>query len=175
VFHDALIAFRQLTQPVLAVVHGAVAGGGLSLALGCDFIIAEEKTKFATAYRKLGAATDGGMTHSLSRILGQRKALELLLMGEIFLAPQALELGLINRVVSEANLEADVAAFCDVLARNAPAANGCIKRLVYEAPTATFEEQLSREMRGFSEIAATDDFKEGVTAFIERRIPAFAK
>lgn len=172
-FHAVLLALRDLSQPVVAVVHGAVAGGGLSLALGCDFVIAGEETKFATAYRKIGASSDGGMSLLLSRVLGTRKALELMLAGEVFLAPQALSLGLINRVVPEAGLDAEVAAFCGVLAGNSRAANACVKRLVHAAPTASFDEQLTREMEGFCALAAGADFREGVTAFAARRAPSF--
>lgn len=172
-FHAALLALRDLPQPVVALVHGAVAGGGLSLALGCDFVVAEERTKFATAYRKLGASSDGGMSLLLSRILGTRKALELMLAGEVFLAPEALSLGLVNRVAPEAALEAALVAFCEVLAGNSRASNACVKRLVHAAPTASFDEQLTRELEGFCALASGADFREGVTAFAERRPPVF--
>ena len=172
-FHSTLLALRDLPQPVVAVVHGAVAGGGLSLALGCDFVIAEERTKFATAYRKLGASSDGGMTHLLTRILGTRKTLELMLAGEVFLAPEALSLGLVNRIAPEAALEDEVAAFCNILAGNSRAANACVKRLVHNAPLASFDAQLSREMEGCCTLAAGADFREGVRAFTARRAPDF--
>ncbi|MHA4854376.1 enoyl-CoA hydratase/isomerase family protein [Rhodococcus sp. MSC1_016] len=172
-FHATILAFRDLPQPVVAVVHGAVAGGGLSLALACDFVIAGEGAKFATAYRKIGASPDGGMSLLLSRILGPRKALELMLVGETFMASEARSLGLVNRVVADAALDAEATSFCGVLARNSRASNACVKRLVNAAPTASFEEQLSREMEGFCALAAGADFSEGVTAFVARRTPNF--
>ena len=172
-FHDALLAFRRMGKPTIAVVHGAAAGGGLSLALACDFVIAEESTKFSVAYRRLGAATDGGMTHLLAALLGQRRAVELLLASDVFSAAQALAMNLVNRVVPAADLEAEIDCLVRKLAENAPASVAALKRLVYQAPAATYDEQLHREMTAFVQCAATDDFREGVTAFLERRPPAF--
>ena len=172
-FHEILVTFRRMSKTTVAVVHGAVAGGGLSLALACDIVVAEERTKFAIAYRRLGASADGGMTHLLTRLLGQRKAIELLLLSDAFSAAEALRLGLINRVVAEPDIEAEIANLTLALAENAPASVGALKRLTYEAPTASFEEQLSRELAAFAECAATADFREGIKAFRERRNPVF--
>lgn len=173
-FHEIVLSLRKMPMPVVAVVHGAVAGGGLSLALACDFVIAVEGTKFATAYRNIGASTDGGMTHLLTRLVGTRKALELLLHAGQFSPEEALSLGLINRVVAADALDTELDKVCSVFAGNARAATAVTKRLVYQAPTATFDTQLGREMAGFAEVAQTKDFKEGVTAFAERRKPNFS-
>lgn len=172
-FHEALVTLRRMPKATVAVVHGACAGGGLSLSLACDFVLAEERTKFAVAYRKIGAATDGGMTHLLSRLVGQRRAVELLLLSDGFTAAQALEWGLVNRVVPEQGLEDELARISEALAANAPTSVGALKGLVYGAPHASFEEQLSRELAAFSRCADTADFREGVAAFSERRAPRF--
>lgn len=172
-FHEALVALRRMPKATVAAVHGACAGGGLSLALACDFVIADERTKFAVAYRKIGAATDGGMTHLLSRLVGQRRAVELLLLSDGFTAAQALEWGLVNRVVPEGPLEDELARMTAELAANASVAVGALKGLVYGAPHASFEEQLSRELAAFARCADTADFKEGIAAFAERRSPRF--
>ena len=172
-FHDALLSLRRSAATSIAVVHGACAGGALSLALACDFVVADDKAKFAAAYRKLGASADGGMTHALTRALGQRRALELLLLSDTFTAAEALQMGLINRLVSSDNLEAEVARMTDILRGNAPASVRALKGLAYQAPTTSFDQQLSHELAAFAQCAGTADFREGVRAFAERRQPVF--
>jgi 2-(1,2-epoxy-1,2-dihydrophenyl)acetyl-CoA isomerase len=172
-FHDALLSLRRSTATSIAVVHGACAGGALSLALACDFVIAEDKAKFAAAYRKLGASADGGMTHALTRALGQRRALELLLLSDTFTAVDALQMGLINRLASSDNLEAEVTRMAGVLRGNAPASVRALKGLVYQAATTSIDQQLSLELAAFAQCAGTADFREGVRAFAKRRQPVF--
>lgn len=172
-FHDALLSLRRSAATSIAVVQGACAGGALSLALACDFVVAEDKAKFAAAYRKLGASADGGMTHALTRVLGQRRALELLLLSDTFTAADALQMGLINRLVSSENLEMEVTRMTSILSRNAPASVRALKGLTYQAPTTSFDQQLSFELAAFARCAGTADFREGVSAFAERRQPVF--
>lgn len=172
-FHDAMLSLRRSAKPSVAVVHGACAGGAMSLALGCDFIVAEAAATFAVAYRRLGATADGGMTHTLTRVLGQRRALELMLASDRITADEALRLGLINRTVKADMLETEVATLTETLRRNAPIATGMVKALVYDSPTAPFERQLSAELDAFARCAATADFQEGLQAFLARRPPNF--
>lgn len=172
-FHDALLSLRRSAAASIAVVHGACAGGALSLALACDFIVADDKTKFAAAYRKLGASSDGGMTHALTRVLGQRRALELLLLSDTFTATEAQQMGLVNRLASSADLEAEVSRMTNTLRGNAPASVRALKGLTYQAPTTSFDQQLSSELVAFAQCAGTADFREGVNAFTERRQPVF--
>lgn len=172
-FHDALLSLRRSAATSIAVVHGACAGGALSLALACDFVVAEERTKFAVAYRKLGASADGGMTHALTRVLGQRRALELLLLSDTFTAAEALQMGLINRTVPSDNLENEVTRMAAILRGNAPTSVRALKGLAYQAPITSFDQQLSSELAAFAQCAATADFREGVRAFAERRQPVF--
>lgn len=172
-FHDALLSLRRSPATSIAVVHGACAGGALSLALACDFIVAEDKAKFATAYRKLGASADGGMTHALTRALGQRRALELLLLHDTFTAAEALQMGLINRLASPDDLETEVTRMAGILRGNAPASVRALKGLTYQAPSTSFDQQLSLELAAFTLCAGTADFREGVRAFSERRQPLF--
>lgn len=172
-FHDALLSLRRSAATSIAVVHGACAGGALSLALACDFVVADDNAKFAAAYRKLGASADGGMTHALTRVLGQRRALELLLLSETFTAADALQMGLINRLASSPDLETEVSRMVDVLRGNAPASVRALKGLAYQAPTTSFDQQLSSELAAFAQCAGTADFREGVNAFTERRQPVF--
>lgn len=172
-FHDAMLSLRRSAKPSIAVVHGACAGGAMSLALGCDFIVADAAATFAVAYRRLGATADGGMTHTLTRVLGQRRALELMLVSDHITAAEALRLGLINRVAAADDLERDVAALADTLRGNSPIATAAVKALVYDSPTASFERQLSAELGAFARCAASADFQEGLQAFLGRRPPNF--
>lgn len=172
-FHEALLSLRRSTKPSIALVHGACAGGGLSLALACDFVIAAQEAKLAVAYRKLGTSSDGGMTHLLTRMLGQRRALDLLLLSDTFTADEALRLGLVNRISPAADLEAELSRMIVALRQNAPASVDALKRLAYGSPTSSFEQQLAAELAAFAECAGTDDFREGVRAFAERRVPHF--
>jgi 2-(1,2-epoxy-1,2-dihydrophenyl)acetyl-CoA isomerase len=172
-FHHAILALRRAPKPVLASVHGAVAGAGVSLAAAADLCIAAEGTKFTMAYSRLGTSPDGGATHTLPRLLGYRKALELVLLSDAFDARAALELGLVNWVVGAGQLEAETGAIAGRLARGATAAYGEIKRLVYAGQDRTLEAQLEAEAEAFARCAGTRDFAEGVTAFVEKRKPLF--
>ena len=172
-FHDFITALADAPQPVLASIGGAAAGGGLSLALACDLVIASSDAKLAFAYRQLGTSPDGGSTFSLPRAVGAKRAADLLLLRDAIPAEEALALGLINRVVPPDELEAETARVARRLAANAVAANAGTKALLRRSLDRSLAEQLAAERRTFEACAATADFKEGVAAFIGRRPPAF--
>ncbi|HET9405055.1 MAG TPA: enoyl-CoA hydratase-related protein [Burkholderiales bacterium] len=172
-FHHAILALRRAPKPVLAAVHGAVAGAGVSLVAAADLAVAAEGTKFTMAYSKLGTSPDGGATHTLPRLLGHRKALELILLSDTFDARAALGLGLVNWVVGADQLEIETRSIARRLAQGATAAYGEIKRLVYAGQDRTFAAQLEAEVEAFARCAGTRDFAEGVTAFVEKRKPDF--
>jgi 2-(1,2-epoxy-1,2-dihydrophenyl)acetyl-CoA isomerase len=171
--HHAILALRRAPKPVLAAVHGAVAGAGASLMAAADLCIAAEGTKFTMAYSRLGTSPDGGATHTLPRLLGDRKALELLLLSDTFDAQAALAMGLVNRVVAAEQLEAETGALAQRLAQGATRAYGEIKRLVYVGQDRALAAQLEAEAEAFARCAGTRDFAEGVTAFVEKRKPNF--
>lgn len=172
-FHEFLMTLRSLSAPTIAAVYGAAAGGGLSLALACDFVFAQPGTKMVVAYRKLGTSADGGMTHLLTHLLGPRKALDLMLRQDRLTAEEALALGLITDVLPVENFEDLLAAEVQALAGNAPAAVREVKALVYAAARTSYGSQLQAEAGGFSRCAATEDFREGVGAFLQKRAPIF--
>ncbi|MCY1222757.1 putative enoyl-CoA hydratase echA8 [compost metagenome] len=172
-FHEFLMTLRSLAVPTVALLHGAAAGGGLSLALACDFVFAREDTKMAVAYRKLGVSADGGMTHLLTSLLGPRKAMDLMLRKDSFDAREALALGLITDVVSREEFEEKLSGKLADLASNAPAVVREVKALVYGAGHTSYGAQLQAETGSFSRCAATADFREGVSAFLDRRTPNF--
>ena len=171
--HAGIINLRNLPFPVIAQIHGAVAGAGLSVALACDFAIAAEGAQFSTAYAKIGLSPDGGSTFFLPRIVGMRKATELVMLSDTLTAVQAGELGLVNRVVPADQLEAEVQKLAARLATGATQAFARAKRLITQSFTTPIQQHLDDEIAYFSECARTADFKEGVTAFVEKRKPDF--
>ena len=164
---------QELHQPVIARVRGACAGFGLSLMLGCDLAVCADDAKFTTAYAALGLPGDGGVSYFLPRLVGNRKALELLLLSERFDAAEAYRLGLVNKVVPVADLDAEVAALVERLKNGPHHAYGEIKRLVHASFDTLLESQLQSEAEAFARCAATEDFGEGVRAFLEKRPPDF--
>ena len=171
--HAAIEQLHRMPQPVLARVHGAVAGFGLSLMCACDLAIAAQDAYFTSAYRHLGLTPDGGLSYALPRLIGSKKAMEMLLLGERFGAEEALRLGLVNRVVPEAELERATAAMADALAGGPALATRNGKRLLRESLSQSLSEQLAAEAKSFGACAATGDFAEGVRAFLEKRAPRF--
>jgi 2-(1,2-epoxy-1,2-dihydrophenyl)acetyl-CoA isomerase len=164
---------QRLPQPVIARVRGACAGFGLSLMLGCDLAVAADNAKFTTAYSAIALSGDGGASYFLPRIVGRRKAAELLLLADRFDAAEAQRLGLINRVVPVADLDAEVARLVARLNGGPRHAYAEIKRLLADSHDCRLETQLQSEAEAFARCAATGDFAEGVTAFLDKRKPGF--
>jgi len=171
--HRAILALRRAPKPVLASVHGAVAGAGVSVMAAADLAIAADGTKFTMAYSRLGTSPDGGATYSLPRLVGMRKALELILLSDSIDAREALGLGLVNWVVGAEQLAAETASIARRLAQGATAAFAEIKQLVNQSYDQTLSAQLNAEVEAFARCAGTRDFAEGVTAFVEKRKPNF--
>ena len=171
--HGGLRLLAQLKAPVVASVHGAVAGGGLGVALGCDLVIAAEGTKFGIAYPGIGASCDCSTSWGLPRIVGVRKAMELAFLGENFDAAQALELGIVNRVVPAAELAGATEALVQRLAQGPTQAYGHLKRLLRASLQNDLDTHLDAEAAGFRDCAGTQDFREGVAAFFDKRPPVF--
>ncbi|MEP7155874.1 MAG: enoyl-CoA hydratase [Betaproteobacteria bacterium] len=171
--HAGIVNLRNMPFPVIAQIHGAVAGAGLSVALACDFAIASDDAKFSTAYARIGLSPDGGSTFFLPRIVGMRKALELVMLSDTIDAARAADLGLVNRVVPAAELEAEVQQLATRLSRGATQAFARAKRLINQSYSTPIQQHLDDEIAFFAECARTADFKEGVTAFVEKRKPEF--
>jgi 2-(1,2-epoxy-1,2-dihydrophenyl)acetyl-CoA isomerase len=169
----ALMTLASLPQPVIASVHGAVAGAGVSIALACDLCIAATGTQFNLAYARIGASPDAGSTWSLPRVVGTRKALELALLAESLSAEEALRLGIVNRVVPRNVLEEETEILARRLAGGPAFAYGRIKRLINSSFEKGLEDQLDAEREAFCACAGTADFGEGLDAFFEKRRPVF--
>jgi len=172
-FHGIVTTIRTMPKPVIAVLQGAVAGGGLGLALACDVAIAADNVVMISAYTKLGTSPDGGTTWSVTQALGARRAIEFIMLNDPLDAKGALALGFVNRVVPLADLETESMAYALRFVAGSKGANAAVKRLVHAAAEGQFASQLALERASFIERAGTADFREGVTAFIEKRPTRF--
>jgi len=171
--HATIEALHRMPQPIIASVHGAVAGFGLSLMCACDLALAADDAYFSAAYRNLGLTPDGGLSYALPRAVGSKKAMEIVLLGERFGAEEALRWGLVNRVVPLADLARETAAFAAALAEGPAMATRNAKRLLRQSSSQPLSVQLDAEAKSFGACAATADFVEGVRAFLEKRPPHF--
>lgn len=173
VLHHAIVDFRRIPYPVIAAVNGVAAGAGFSLALMCDLRIASAEASLVCAYGRIGASPDGGMTYFLPRVVGPAKALELLLNDPVLSAEQALDAGLVSRVVPASDLAAAAREKAEKLATKAPHYVRMAKRLVGESFDNSLTEQLQLERHGIADSMATEDLRAGVAAFLEGREPSF--
>lgn len=171
--HRAVLALRRALKPVVASVHGAVAGAGVSLVAAADFVIAAADTQFTLAYSRIGTSPDGGATWFLPRLVGYQKALELMLLSEPVDAATMQALGLVNRVVPASELEQETRRIVARFATGPTLAYAATKRLVNQALDSRLAAHLDEEAQAFARCAATRDFAEGVTAFVEKRKPVF--
>ncbi|MDD5248773.1 MAG: enoyl-CoA hydratase [Rhodocyclaceae bacterium] len=171
--HGSVLRLRRMGKPVVASVQGAAAGFGLSLMNACDLALAADNAYFTLAYCHLGTSPDGGATWGLPRLVGLKQAMEIALLGDRFDAARALELGLVNRVVPVAELDAATREFAARLAAGPTAAYAKTKRLLNESVNRTLAEQLLAEQDDFVASALTEDFAAGVRAFVDKRQPEF--
>lgn len=171
--HAAVRNFKRMDKPVIAAVHGAVAGFGVSLMLAADLALAAENSYFTLAYSSIALTPDGGATWSLPRHVGLKRAMEIALLGERFDAARACELGLVNRVVAPEQLADEANKLACRLARGPALALAQTKALLNQSCGNTLEAQLLAEQRLFADCAAHPDFAEGLAAFFEKRRPSY--
>lgn len=171
--HEGLLCLSRLQAPVIASLQGAVAGAGMSIALACDLAIAAEGTRLNFAYARLATSCDLGGSWHLPRLVGLRRAMEIALLCDTLDAAQALQLGLVNRVVPAGDLASATEHWARRLAAAAPIALGVTKRLLRESLTHDLASQLDAERAGFAQCAQTQDFAEAVSAFLAKRAPVF--
>lgn len=172
-FHEAVEVVVRMPKPVVASLRGAVAGAGLSLALAADLAVAADDAVFTLAYANIGISPDGGSTWSLPRTVGRRRAMELAMLADRFDAAKALELGIVNRVVPADRLDAETVALAQRLAAGPTRAYASTKMLISGSFDRTLPGQLDLERERFVDGTATRDFREGVSAFVEKRKPEF--
>lgn len=171
--HDCIRAIRKTPAPVIAAVNGHASGAGCNLALACDLVIAGESAKFNEAFIKIGLTPDCGGTFILPRLVGWKRAAEMLMTGDVVSATQAAEIGMINRAVPDAELMGEALALAVKLAAAPTAAIGRIKQMLDESGASTYDMQLDIEHRAQIQSGQSVDFKEGVAAFMEKRPPKF--
>jgi 2-(1,2-epoxy-1,2-dihydrophenyl)acetyl-CoA isomerase len=166
-------ALLEVDKPVVAAINGVAVGAAAALTLACDFRVMAQEARLAFLFVRIGLVPDAGSSWLLPRLIGQAAATELLLLGDDVAAADALALRLVNRVVPRADLEAATAELAHRLA-TAPAALGLIKRQLRASRTATLDEQLETEIENQCVAAETDDYREGVAAFLEKRPALFS-
>jgi 2-(1,2-epoxy-1,2-dihydrophenyl)acetyl-CoA isomerase len=171
--HDGVLMIRQTPVPFVAAVNGVATGAGCNLALACDLVLAAESARFNQAFIKIGLSPDCGGTFILPRLVGLKRAAELLMTGAMISAKQAAEMGMINDVVPDSELLPRALALAEKLAQAPTAAIGRIKELLEVSATSDYATQLELERKAQLQSGQTKDFKEGVTAFIEKRPPKF--
>ncbi len=167
--HEGLLLLAASSAPVVACLHGMVAGAGLSLALACDLAIAAEGTRFNMAYLNVGASCDVGASWTLPRIVGLRRAMEIALLNPMLDADAALGMGLVNWVVPVDQLQEWTDAVVARIAAGPPVATGLMKRLLRESSGRGLADQLAAERAAFQACTATSDFGEALRAFFEKR------
>ncbi|HEX8097254.1 MAG TPA: enoyl-CoA hydratase-related protein [Pyrinomonadaceae bacterium] len=160
-------------KPVIAMINGYCLGGGNELALACDLRIASDRASFGQPEINLGIIPGGGGTQRLTRLVGEGKAMEMILTGEIINAQEALRLGLVNMVVPAAELEAKTMEVANRIAEKSPVALRMAKEAVKLASRSNLDEGLRREVDLFALCFSSEDKDEGVSAFLEKRKPAF--
>lgn len=172
--HEALRVFAALDVPLVAAVQGAVAGAGLGLAAAADLAVAAEDATFVAAYTAVGFSPDAGVSWWLPRLVGPRRALDLLLTNRRVTAPEAAGLGLVSRVVAADELAATAEEAAAGLARGAGQAMAVTRRLVADAWSADLGTQLDDEARRLTERAVSAEGREGIAAFLAKRPPRYA-
>lgn len=172
--HRSIANLMNMPKPVLACVHGSVAGAGVSLMMACDLVIAADDTKFTLAYSGIGMSPDGGATYNLPRLVGNKKAMEWLLLSDMFDAQTAQTFGLINWSVSSSELAQQSQKIISKLVRGPSHSFAHIKRLVNATWDHSLEKQLAEEGKAFADCTVSADFRIGVESFLQKKRPEFA-
>ena len=169
-----ITCLQQMPKPVLASVSGAAAGAGVSIALACDLIIAEQSSYFMLGYCKIGTTPDGGATYNLTQCVGIKKAMELSLLGDKVEASTAQKIGIVNYLAKEGELSSETDNLSTRLADGPTRVYARTKKLLYGSLKNELQSQLQNEALSFSECATEPDFKEGVNAFFDKKQPKFS-
>jgi 2-(1,2-epoxy-1,2-dihydrophenyl)acetyl-CoA isomerase len=172
-YHPNVLAIRSLEKPVIAAVNGAAAGAGLSFACACDFRIASDRATFVPAFINVGLVPDSGATFFVGRLAGQARAFAWFATGRRLSAAEAQQWGVVDEVVDDDSLVERAAAFAAELAAMPTRAIAMTRRLFDRAPASALEDQLDWEAQLQTAATRTEDFREGVAAFLEKRDPNF--
>jgi 2-(1,2-epoxy-1,2-dihydrophenyl)acetyl-CoA isomerase len=172
-YNPIIRAMRELPKPIIGRLNGVAAGAGCSLILACDLIVASEESSLIEVFINIGLVPDSGSSYFLPRLIGMAKAFELCTMGSKVTAGEALHLGLVNKVVPSADLDTTVKVYTDYYAAAPTRSIGIIKKMLNKSTTSTLDEMLDYEAYCQEIAGRTSDYKEGVSAFLEKRKPKF--
>jgi 2-(1,2-epoxy-1,2-dihydrophenyl)acetyl-CoA isomerase len=172
-YNPIILKIRELEKPVIAAVNGVAAGAGANIALACDITIAKRSASFIQAFSKIGLIPDSGGTFFLPRLIGMQKALALMMTGDKVSAEEAEKLNMIYKVVDDEFFEEEIKRFAEHLATMPTRGLGLTKKAVNLGLFNSLEDQLDVEERIQTEAGETDDFAEGVNAFLQKRVPIF--
>ena len=172
-YNPIITRIKSINKPIIAAVNGVAAGAGANIALSCDLVVASNKASFIQAFSKIGLIPDSGGTFFLPRLIGFQKASALMMLGDKVTAEEAEELGMIFKVISSESFNEEVEKLAVKLANMPTKALGLIKELLNKSITNTLEQQLELEGKLQIEAALSEDYTEGVNAFMEKRKPIF--
>ena len=167
--HIAISRFSRMNAPTIAGVNGTAAGAGFSIAISADLVVSAKSAKFVLAYTNAGLSPDGSSTYFLPRRIGDRRARELMLTNRVLSAEEAMEWGLINKIVDEENLSATIKELAEKFANGPTLAYGRVKSLLNASFDNGLETQMEFEARAISDMARSSDGKEGIQAFLNKR------
>jgi 2-(1,2-epoxy-1,2-dihydrophenyl)acetyl-CoA isomerase len=171
--HATVVEMRRMPKPILAAVNGVAAGAGFSMALACDLRIAAESARFTQAYTRIGLVPDGGSSYFLPRLVGPGRAADLMLLNPVLTAQEAFQWGLVSKVVQDRDLQQDALELARSLAQGPTRAYAGVKEVLGRTWDLSLEGLLEEERRGIMEASLTEDFREGLAAFLEKRNPKF--
>lgn len=171
--HGAIATVARMEKPVIAAVNGPAGGFGFSLALACDLLLASDAAIFTMAYTRAALSPDGSSTFFLPRVVGPKRAYDLMVNNEVLSPAEAKDLGIVNRILPADSFLDEARDYCARLAEGPTRAFGAAKRLIAMSSESSIETQMEHERRAIAECAATEDFKEGVAAFVAKRAATF--
>ena len=172
-YNPIILKIRKIEKPVIAAVNGVAAGAGANIALACDIVFAKESASFIQAFSKIGLIPDSGGTFFLPRLVGMQKAMALMMTGEKVSGKDAEAMNMIYKAIPDDSFEEDIAAFAKKMAKMPTRGLGLTKKAMNSSLNNSLEEQLAVEENLQTEAGETHDFKEGCTAFLEKRRPEF--
>lgn len=172
-FHLSILEIRRMEKPVVAAINGIAAGGGFSLALACDFRVMGQGASLRQAYTSSGLSIDGGGSFALPRLVGLARAMEIMAFDDPISSSQAVEWGLVTKVVPDSEVLSEATAMLTRLSKTSLHSFAWSKKLMTNSFNTTVEAQLELERQGISDCAAHPDGQEGIRAFVEKRSPAF--
>lgn len=172
-FHAAIARFAKMDAPLVAAVTGTCGGAGVSLVAACDLVIAGESSKFTMGYTKVGLIPDGTSSFFLARVVGLRRAMDMVLTNRLLSAAEAEDWGLVNRVVADDQVVTDARALAEQLAKGPTKAFGLAKRVLIEGASSALEQAMERESAAIATAAGTEDANEGIQSFLAKRAANF--